>query len=50
MQGDAHPERDSAAHHDAEGHKTPGQTLVTCLVITVGMALAILLAALHLGG
>jgi len=49
MQGDAHPERDSAAHHDAEGHKTVDSTLVTCLVITLGMSLAIVLAAMHLG-
>ena len=50
MQPDAHPERDSAAHHDAEGHKTVDSTLVTFLVVTLGMSLAIILAALHLGG
>ena len=37
-------------HLDSDGHKTPGSTLLTCLVITLGMALALILAALHLGG
>lgn len=57
MQPDATPERDTAdqearlaSHLDGEGHKGAGETVLTCLVITLGMALAILLAALHLGG
>lgn len=57
MQPTERPERASAeqearlvSHLETDGHKGADSTLVTCLVITLGMALAILLAALHLGG
>ena len=56
MQPDELPEHDTArqearlaSHLGGDGHKTVGSTILTCLVVVVGMALAIVLAALHLG-
>jgi hypothetical protein len=46
----ARQEAHLASHLDSPGHKGADSTLLTFLVITLGMALAITLAALHLAG
>lgn len=45
-----HPDGRLASHLDGDGHKRADSTIMTFLVITLGMAMAITLAALHLAG